>query len=286
MKLTEIRTLLEQDKAALFATCDWSMVRPVAPLSDRYVALNKDDIDATTGNKDPKKLVKVSNPDFLTDTKPEPDGIWYTYDRSGKRSHGFVIEKETDPWAKCGSAMKPKVRGILCDHFAYDKFGMQGEFIGRSLVRSKDLGGLWGEFLTLHAAEILERGLDEESKEQAAAEGKVLNLRVRDLIQWPVGAVQHHLPNDLHRYADSDLSSAVNTSVGSGRVTNWGSRRPKAVYFDQRGQVIQLPSTLPSISVSARNAEDVAYLLEILELGAKAYDRKQARKKGSSDAGK
>lgn len=234
MKLDDLRKAMDADPKALFATCDWAMVRPVLPVSDKWYGASQ---NPQTGKID------------------------------------WQILQETDPWAKCGPAQRPVQKGVLVEVFAFDSEGKQQESQGKMLVRARDIGGTWGEFLTLHAEEVKIRGDKRAatiaSKEwQDAAQKRLTAIG----LTWPIGKVEGREQGDRGFYG---LGLSSGASVRASEHYNYDSQVKR--YKEIRPEGFKLERWDPKLSVDAGNAADVEYLFQVLEEGVKAVAKKQER---------
>lgn len=249
MRLNDLRKGFEKDPDALYATCDWQMVKLVSPISDQWR---------------------------------------YKYG-TGKNKGAYVLPEETDPWAKCGDTrtrVRPSQVGVLVEQFAYDKDGNQGESMGQTLVKSKDIGGPWGEFLVLHADEVRLRGEKHEAGELAKSGSIALGERIDAItFDWPVGEVKVKRADDRDWERDSYLSSKVRTDYSQVHTISDRTIKDRRQVKVKPDSIGTLPYWHPRLEIEANNDADVEYLLQVLEEGTKALAKKAARRTAKANKG-
>jgi len=230
MYLSEIRKAGDQ----FLATCKGSMVKVVQPVSDKWYW-------ATDENN--KLVAKIWDP---RNTASE------------------------DPWAKCSTGLRPRDRGVLVEKYEFDPDGNPLALIRREIYPTREIGGLWSDYLLLHAEDVEERAGEFVAVRQMKKDELELKARLTKIgFTWPVGTIRRREAGDHNAYASSYESSGLGVKI---QDLSSNRRRVKLADGDK------YPWFTPHVTVSAQNPEDVDYLLRVLEEGVKVLQRKEARK--------
>ena len=239
MRLSEIKP------DTLYATCDGVMVRAVEPISGKWYEIP----------------VRDDNGNLKLDK----------YGRSSVTYEILAEAPKEDPWATC-STVRPNRRGnksgMLVEVLRADEDGKPLKTVGKTLVRARDIGGTWDDFLLLHAERVRKAARDKAVQDAMPEQAEVLRKRLAGTgFQFPVGDIKRRSKYDVHFYNGPD-SSKVHADV----VLSYGR--------DEFAEGPPLPLAIPKVYVEARNQEDADYLLEVLRLGVthkKALEKRRAR---------
>lgn len=242
MRLNQIK------EDVLYATCDGNMVKPVAPISNKWTRV----------------------PTLLENGEPRLDThgramYTYTIDTTGQPTG------EVDPWARCTPRQQRKLiqeHGVLVELFDYDEDGRQGASHGKYIAKTSDIGGPWSDYLLLHGEVVQLRGAQERVRRELGPRSVDLRKRMTDTgFAFPVGPIARQSSGDVRSYPSPDSSSLTVEWREHYGYTRYISGPPAEAMH-------------PWLTLAARNSADVDYLLGVLRLGVihqKSLEKRRAR---------